>query len=156
MTEYTGKFVRKVDAKGRVMMPSLLLKQFTEGKRDHFVLNRSLFTQCLDLYTSDSWQKRTDDIRKLDPYDPENDRFIRQFYGTAVHVDLDSAKRMLLPKSLLELAGINGEVLISANLENFEIWSPAVYDQVHGTSDPSAFYSLASKVMKGIRNAGQQ
>jgi MraZ protein len=154
MTEFTGKFLCKVDAKGRVMLPAAMLKQFTEGKRDHFVLNRSLFTRCLDLYTTDSWQKRTDDIRKLDPYDPENDRFIRQFYGTAVHVDLDSAKRMLLPKQLLELSGITNEILFSANLENFEIWSPKVYDEVHGTSDPNAFYSLASKVMKGIRNSG--
>ena len=95
MTEFTGKFMCKVDAKGRVMLPAAMLKQFTDGRRDHFVLNRSLFTRCLDLYTTDSWQKRTDDIRKLDPYDPENDRFIRQFYGTAVQDELDSAKRLL-------------------------------------------------------------
>jgi hypothetical protein len=35
-----------------------------------------------------------------------------------------------------------------------EIWSPKIYDEVHGTSDPNAFYSLATKVMKGIRNSG--
>jgi MraZ protein len=154
MTEYTGKYLCKVDAKGRVMLPASLLKQFEEGKRDHFILNRSLFTSCIDLYTTDSWKQRTDDIRKLDPYDPENDRFIRQFYGSAVHLDLDSVNRMLIPRSLVELVGITTEVLFSANLENFEMWSPAVYDQVHGTSDPNAFHSLAAKVMKGIRNSG--
>lgn len=152
MTEYTGKYLCKVDAKGRVVLPASLLKQFSEGRRDHFVINRSLFTTCLDLYTTDSWRVRTNDIRQLDPYDPENDRFIRQFYGSAVHVDLDSAKRLLIPKPLMQIAGITTEVLFSANLENFEMWAPSVYDEVHGTSDPNAFHSLASKVMKGIRN----
>jgi MraZ protein len=45
----------KVDAKGRVLLPAPLKKQLTLSLQDGFVLKRSVFQPCLNLYPMDEW-----------------------------------------------------------------------------------------------------
>ena len=50
MDAIIGTYECKVDAKGRVMLPSPLKKQLATSLQDGFVLKRSVFQPCLELY----------------------------------------------------------------------------------------------------------
>jgi MraZ protein len=50
-----GTYECKVDAKGRVLLPAPLKKQMTLSLQDGFVLKRSVFQPCLELYPMDEW-----------------------------------------------------------------------------------------------------
>ena len=51
---YLGEYICKLDAKGRLTVPSGLKKQIDNEGREGFVLNRG-FEGCLGLYPHKDW-----------------------------------------------------------------------------------------------------
>lgn len=147
MTNYIGEFDCTVDAKGRMMLPAGLMKQFPAALKEKFVINRSVFQKCLVLNPMDAWDEVVKDLSKLNRFVKKNDDFIRQYNNGAVQVEVDASNRILIPKRLLDYAKIEKDVVLTANLNKIEIWSAAVYDQVMNSYDPDSFASLAEEVM---------
>lgn len=147
MTNYIGEYACKVDAKGRVVLPMGLLKQFPEGQRESFVINRSVFRRCLVLYPMELWNETMNDLGRLNRFVKENDDFIRMFTNGAVKVEVDGSKRILLPKRLSDYAGIRNDLVFTANLNKIEIWSDQGHEGVMGEFDADGFAQLAEKVM---------
>ncbi len=143
MYNLTGEYVCKVDAKGRVRLPSGLIKQV--GSVDSFTMNRG-FDKHLMLYPSDVWEKKTEEINQLNIYKKKERQAIRYFYRGATKVTLDSADRMLLPKSLIEYAGIDKELVLFAYQEQIEVWAKdKYYDEL--VDEPENFGELMDSIM---------
>jgi len=155
MTNYIGEFACKVDAKGRVMMPAGLLKQFPADLRESFVINRSVFQRCLVLYPIDLWNETMQDLGKLNRFVKENDDFVRLFTNGAVKVEVDATNRILLPKRLAEYASIASDLVFTANLNKIEIWSAQGHDSVMGAFDADSFAQLAERVMGRLNNPSE-
>jgi MraZ protein len=68
------------------------------------------------------------------------------FSGTA-EVSLDSNNRMLIPKRLLEYAGIEDEVVMAGQSGKIEIWASGEYSSVSETGDE--FAAMAEKILGG-------
>lgn len=153
MANYIGEFDCKVDSKGRMMVPVGLLKQFAPELREKFVINRSVFQKCLVLHPMDAWDEVMKDLLKLNRFVKENDEFIRRYSNGATQVEMDSANRLLLPKRLLDFAGIDKDVVLTANLNKIEIWSAEKYNEILNSYDPDSFGSLAERVMGGKGNS---
>lgn len=147
MANYIGEFDCTVDAKGRMMLPAGLLKQFAPALKEKFVINRSVFQKCLVLNPMDAWDEIMKDLSKLNRFVKKNDDFIRQYNNGAVQVEVDASNRILIPKRLMDYAKIEKDVVLTANLDKIEIWSAAMYDQVMNSYDPDGFASLAEEVM---------
>ena len=150
MTYLLGEFDIKVDSKGRFMLPSGLKKQLTEGDQERFVINRG-FEKNLTLYPQSEWQKISQEVNSLNLYNKKNREFVRYFFRGASEVMLDSANRLLLPKSLLEYAGIEKEIVLFAYGQRIEIWAREVYESMMN-NEPEDFSSLAEDVMGKITN----
>lgn len=128
MYDLAGEYICKIDAKGRVRMPSSLIKQIGGVESLGFTVNRG-FDKHLMLYPSDVWAKKTKEINQLNIYKKKERQAIRYFYRGATKVSLDSTDRLLLPKSLIDYAGIGKDVVLFAYQEQVEIWSKEEYDQ---------------------------
>jgi MraZ protein len=150
MTNYIGEYACKVDAKGRVVLPTGLLRQFPEGQRESFVINRSVFQRCLVLYPMELWNETMNDLGKLNRFVKDNDDFIRLFTNGAVRVELDGSKRILLPRRLSDYAGIKSDLVFAANLNKIEVWSAEGHNDVMGGFDADDFAKLAERVMGGF------
>jgi MraZ protein len=110
-----------------------------------FVINRG-FEKCLVLYPVSEWERIFSRINKLNTFKKENRAFRRAFLRGATELVMDNAERILIPKQLLDYAGIVNEVILSANGNVIEMWNPAQYEAL--MSDDSDKYSdLAEKVM---------
>ena len=147
MTSFIGEFDCKVDAKGRVMMPSGLRKQLDPDAQERFVLNRG-FEKCLVLYPQNVWKGISAEISKLNQYKKKNREFIRYFYRGATETGLDGTGRILLPKRLLNYASIKKEAVLFAYFDRIEIWDKSTYDNLL-TDEPEDFSNLAEEVMGG-------
>jgi MraZ protein len=147
MLELLGEFECKIDAKGRMRLPSSLLKQLGDGQHA-FVVNRGV-ERCLTLYPKSVWDVLSARVKKLNPYVAKNRKFIRYFYRGATELSPDSSDRVLLTKNLLEYAGIEKDAILFAINDRVEIWSKASY---HGAIDeePEDFSELAESVMGGV------
>lgn len=154
MTNFLGEYECKLDAKGRVMLPAGLKKQVQPAAQEKFVINRG-FEKCLVLYPMNEWEQISKDVNKLNMYVQENREFVRRFYNGATELELDATGRLLLPKRLLEYAGVDKDVVFFAYANRIEIWSKDAYDKLMN-EDSTDFASLAEKVMGVNKNDDQQ
>ena len=105
MVQLLGEFDCKLDAKGRLMVPSSLKKQLPNVEQEGLVINRG-FEKHLVIYPKKVWEGIVEELSKLNPYEQKNREFIRYFTRGATELTLDATGRVNLPKSLLESVGI--------------------------------------------------
>ena len=149
-----GEYDCKLDAKGRMRLPTGLINQLGEGEKHTLVINRG-FERCLVLYPEDVWKKISSEIDALNLYNKKNRDFARYFYRGAQELTMDGADRILLPKRLVEYADIENEVILSAYNGRIEVWAKNEYDQMM-EDEPSDFSDLADEVLGKIdQNPGE-
>ncbi len=151
MSNFLGEFDCKLDAKGRMMIPVGLKKQLPEAVNEGLVINRG-FEKHLVIYTRKEWNKIVDDLSKLNQYEKKTREFIRYFTRGASELSLDSAGRVLLPKALLEYAGISADVVLACQFNKIEVWAQDAYE-AQMDNEPENFANLAEEVMG---NAGRR
>jgi len=140
-----GEYECKLDQKGRVILPANLKKQISPEAKDMFVINRG-FENCLVLYPLNEWKSISTEINRLNLYNRKNRNFARYFYRGATELTLDGSNRLLLPKTLMNYAGIAKEVILFAFSNRIEVWAKDKYEQLM-TDEPEDFAALAEEVM---------
>jgi MraZ protein len=145
MSHLIGEFDCKLDAKGRLMVPSALKKQLPSIDAEGLVINRG-FEKHLTIYSKAEWDKISEELAQLNSYEKKNREFIRYFTRGLSELSLDASGRVLLPKTLLEYAEIGNEVVLSCQFNKIEVWSKEVYDQ-QMDDEPENFANLAEEVM---------
>lgn len=149
MIGFLGEYEATIDSKGRFLLPVGFKKQLPEEGGNQFVINRG-FEKCLTLYPQQSWDPIFLKISKLNDFDPKVREFRRHFLNGATQIELDGAGRLLLPKNLIEHAGLDKDskdiVLVSA-VNKIEIWDKNKYTQFFDTFTPQGFSDLANEVM---------
>lgn len=130
-------------------MPAPLKKQLTASLDDGFVLKRSVFQPCLELYPMAEWEVMMQKINKLNRFVKKNNDFIRRFTAGVKMVEVDAAGRLLIPKDLVVFADIEKDIVLSSAVNIIEIWDKDKYEQ---SIDDSVidFADLAEDVMGNI------
>ncbi|WP_439184906.1 division/cell wall cluster transcriptional repressor MraZ [Carboxylicivirga taeanensis] len=124
MITFIGDFVCKPDAKGRVVLPSLFKKVMSEANQSSFVVRKDLFDNCLVLIPQDEWQKEVQLLEsKLSSFRQKDKRLKRALYRSTAEVSLDGNGRFLVPKRLMEMIGVDSEVVLLGVGSNIELWS---------------------------------
>ena len=151
MITFIGEYTCKVDAKGRIMLPSAFKKQLPAGSQEKFVVKRDVFENCLVLYPIQEWERQNKIIRSnTNPYNKEHSRFLRLFYQGTAEVVLDANNRFLIPRRLAEFSGVRKEVVLAGQYGKIEIWASEKYDKVG--EEISDFATLAEKILGGATN----
>ena len=141
-----GTYECKADAKGRMLLPSAFKKQLASVSNDGFVIKRSVFQKCLELYPMQEWNLMMQKINKLNRFVKKNNDFIRIFTAGVKVVEMDVSGRLLIPKDLCLVADIKKQLVLSSAVNIIEIWDKERYE----TSISSAaddFAKLAEEVM---------
>ena len=133
------------------MIPAPLKKQlgnFEEG----FVLKRSVFQPCLELYPMKEWNTVMQKINKLNRFVKKNNDFIRAFTAGVKMVDIDATGRLLIPKDLVLFSKIDKDIVLSSAVSIIEIWDKNLYESAldHAMVD---FADLAEEVMGNQNDA---
>lgn len=150
MKTLIGTYECKVDAKGRLMMPTSLKKQLG-SLEEGFVLKRSVFQPCLELFPMSEWNKMMLKINKLNRFVKKNNDFIRRFTAGVKMVDIDATGRLLIPKDLVVFATIEKDIVLNSAINIIEIWDKDKYENAieNATDD---FADLAEEVMSNFND----
>ena len=149
MATFIGDYNCKIDSKGRMIFPAAFKKQMDSSYGDHFVVRRDIFENCLVLFTSEDWDAQMKKIRiRINPYNREHNRFLRNFFKGTAELSLDGSNRILVPKKLLLLAEIQKEVVMAGQDGRIEIWAKERYEAIDMPVDD--FADLAEKLMGGF------
>lgn len=152
MSYLTGEFECKLDTKGRMMIPAGLKKKLPEAESEGLVINRG-FKKYLVIYTKKEWDKKLDELSKLNQYETKNIEFIRYFTRGATELYPDTIGRVNLPQLLLDYAGIGSDVVLTCQLNKIELWDKKAH-QAMIESEPENFAELAEQVMGDKRKEG--
>ena len=143
---FIGTYECKADTKGRVMIPVSLKNQMAPLLNKGFVIKRSVFQPCLELYPMDEWNLLMQKMNKKNRFRKKNNDFIRRFSAGVKPVEIDSTGRLLIPKNLISRAGITKEVVLSSAINIIEIWDRESYEKVLEETAEN-FAELAEEVM---------
>lgn len=145
MAGFIGEYSCTVDAKGRFLLPGGLKKQIPAKEQKQYVVHRGM-EKHLVIYTRKEWDKISAEVNSLNLYVRKNREFLRKFNRGATELELDTTGRLLLPKSLMEYAGIEKDIVLFAYGNRIEVWSEAEYNRMM-KDDSSDFAQLAEEVM---------
>lgn len=146
MINIIGTYECKVDAKGRLMFPVAFKNQLSEVIHQGFVIKRSVFQKCLELYPMPEWQNETIRVNKLNKFQKQSVDFIRKFMAGVKTLELDGTGRLLIPKDLIKYGGIEKDIVLSSVVNKIEIWDKEAYEEAV-SYDPNDFADLAENVM---------
>ncbi|MCB9189115.1 MAG: division/cell wall cluster transcriptional repressor MraZ [Flavobacteriales bacterium] len=147
MTGFIGEYQCKLDVKGRLSLPAEMRKQLSPNDAESFVISRGV-DDCLSLYTMTEWDRVMEKLRGLNRFKAKDRKFARMFQKGATKLSLDSSGRLLFPKSLMEWAGIQKDIVLVANVDLWEVWDKKRYEELLA-SDWDEFEDLAAEVMGG-------
>ena len=143
MSLFTGEFECKLDAKGRLTLPSKVKSKLPEISGNQLVLSRGL-EPCLVAYPVMEYKKIYSRIASMNEFNEEFRRLQRNFFRRISEVELDSAGRVLIPKSMIKYANLNKNVILVGMGNRLEIWDNDTYDE-YIIKDNEEFSKLAQK-----------
>jgi MraZ protein len=144
-----GTYECKVDSKGRLMLPNPLKKQLSASLQEGFVLKRSVFQPCLELYPMQEWNLMMQKINKLNRFVKKNNDFIRRFTAGVRVLEIDATGRLLIPKDLAVFASVSKDIVLSSAVNIIEIWDKDLYEKAIDDS-VGDFADLAEDVMGNV------
>ena len=128
------------------MFPAAFKEQLSEVISQGFVIKRSIFRNCLELYPMPEWNEESTRINKLNRFRKKNVDFIRKFLAGVKTVELDTTGRLLIPKDLTKFGSISKDIVLASVVNKIEIWDKAEYEKAVDY-DPDEFADLAEEVM---------
>ena len=149
MVSLIGTYQCKIDFKGRIKIPAPLQKQLLNFLSKPFVVKRSVFNKCIEVYPLEEWNVIVNQVNSLNRFVKKNNDFIRLFNAGVKLVDLDSNNRVLISKDLLQFADIDKNIVLSSSVNMIEVWDRDKYENKLLTSTPD-FSKLAEEVMGDI------
>lgn len=151
MINIIGTYECKVDAKGRLMLPTALKKQLAPELESGFVLKRSMFDKCIEIYPMNEWNDKMSKVNKLNRFVRKNVDFIRSFTAGVKIVELDVTGRLLIPRDLMGFGSIDNDIVLASAGTYMEIWDKDAYE--NKLSNPETdIATLAEEVMGSLND----
>ena len=120
---FSGMSNHSVDTKGRIVLPA----KFREELGDSFYIARGFGNACIQAMSLEQFDAISARILEL----PADKAMALQytFTATAVEVSPNASGRVMLPQTLRDFAGIEGDALVIGMNNRIEIWSAQRFDQ---------------------------
>lgn len=137
MVTFIGKYPSKVDDKGRLVFPSKFKGMVAPGCDQRFVIKKSLYDDCLEMWSYDEWEKESDRIREgLDFFNPQHVQFWREYMRDCDVVEPDAKLgRISISRYLLDAIGVNREVVFFGVNFKIEIWAAEKFENSKVSKD---------------------
>jgi len=131
MHTFLGDYPCKLDAKGRVALPSKFRKLLLSVSEEGFIVRKNMYQKCLDLFPYSEWEKQILEIKKkVNPYNKKHSAFLREFYRGTCELTIDANGRILIPKRLASYADLRKDLVFAGQVDKIEIWNSELYESV--------------------------
>ena len=145
MAFFTSEHECKLDAKGRLVLPSRLKSVLPEASKKSIIIRKG-FEPNLIIYPLHEFQNIYTRINSLNEFSSEQRKLKRNLFSSISQVDLDSNGRFLLPKSMISHTGLEKDVILVGIGNVIELWSPDNYKK-YLINDANEFSKLAQKYL---------
>ncbi len=126
MAFFTSEYECKLDAKGRLVFPARIKAGLPESSGKELVVSLG-FEKCLIVYPMLEFRKIYSKVAGLSEFNPEYRRLQRNFFRGNSIVELDNSGRFLIPRTMLNYAQLEKEVIVVGMGNKVELWNPELY-----------------------------
>lgn len=117
---FFGEYQANLSGTGRFLLPKRI-RELLKGNT--FILTKG-FDSCLAGYDKEDWEKRAADLLNPSLLQPTDLRERREIFSALSYLEIDDQGRFVIPKNLLNYAGLKEKVMIIGVGDHFEIWNP--------------------------------
>ncbi|MBN2287908.1 MAG: division/cell wall cluster transcriptional repressor MraZ [Candidatus Glassbacteria bacterium] len=122
--KHWGRVKNNLDSKGRVSLPA----RFRRDDVEYYVLNQG-FDGCLFLFTPEQYEKTLEKIQERTRNKKTLRHYMRKWTMFATDIRLDQQGRLLIPAELLNLGGLQKEVIFQGTNDRIELWDPQAQEK---------------------------
>lgn len=126
---FRGASALSLDSKGRLALPKRYRPVIDEECGGAMVCTIDHHLPCLLLYPLPEWERIEAKLARLSTLNPNERRLQRLLLGHAAECELDSQGRLLLAPTLRQYANLSSRVMLVGQLNKFEIWDEACWQQ---------------------------
>lgn len=128
MTEFVGKFLNKIDKKGRVSVPALWRPKLLGAEFSGIVAQLTNGYSSVDGYSKKYLERYQDWLDKQDPLLEGNEYEATLIFGSSM-LPFDKEGRVLLPDLLRKKAQLDNDALFVGMGRRFRIWEPSSFEK---------------------------
>ncbi|WP_028116211.1 division/cell wall cluster transcriptional repressor MraZ [Ferrimonas senticii] len=139
---FRGASAISLDSKSRITIPTRYREALRERAEGQLICTVDLRSPCLLLYPLPEWEQVERKLQRLSDTVPAERQTKRILLGYATDVELDKGGRLLLSAPLRQYAQLDKSLMLVGQLNKFEIWSEALWQQQLQAAtqiDPYAF-----------------
>ena len=145
MAFFAGEHECKLDAKGRLVLPSRLKSVLPKASKKSIIIRKG-FEPNLILYPLNEFQNIYSRISSLNEFSSEQRKLKRNLFSSISQVELDSNGRFLLPKSMVAYCDADKDIILVGMGNVIELWSTKNYKK-YLIDDSNEFSKLAQKYL---------
>lgn len=145
MARLSGEYEGKLDAKGRIVLPSRLKSGLSEANGNMLMISRGV-EPCLVIYPMVEYNKIYSRVSGMNEFNQEHRLLQRTFFSRFSDVELDGNGRFLVPKIMLNYAKLEKEVVFVGMGNRMEMWNPERYEEFL-IRDQEQYAKLAEKYL---------
>jgi MraZ protein len=145
MAHLSGEHDGKLDAKGRINLPSRLKSGLSQANGNILMISRGM-EKCLVVYPVLEYEKIYSRVAGMNEFNQEHRLLQRAFFSRFNEVELDNNGRFLVPKSMLTYAELDKDVIFVGLGNRMEMWNPELYEQ-NLIKDQQQFAQLTEKFL---------
>jgi MraZ protein len=120
---FRGTFDYSLDAKNRLTVPSKFRASLSDG-----VILAMGIEKCIAVWTPTAFEAYTEAaLADMHPLSTAAVKLNRFFSANSYDTELDSAGRVMVPKPMLEHAGLRKEVVVTGTGTHLEVWDRAAW-----------------------------
>jgi len=141
MTQFVGKFLNKIDKKGRVSVPALWRPKLLGAEFSGIVAQLTNGYNSVDGYSQKYLERYQEWLDKQDPLLEGNEYEATLIFGSSM-LPFDKEGRVLLPDLIRKKAKLKNDALFVGMGRRFSIWEPSSFE---GYEDKAREYMNKSK-----------
>lgn len=134
MNRFLSSATNKIDAKGRVSVPSPFRSVLSSAGIEELYCFQDLHYPAICIGGPDLLARFERRLQDMDPFALEWNRMSLLVHGGGVFMKLDSEGRLMVTEFIRSYTGIENEVTFVGRAEYFQLWRPDVFSDAQKTA----------------------
>jgi MraZ protein len=119
---FRGSAPAKIDDKGRLKVPTAF-RQHIEERWGPDVFVTSVLGDKALVYPLPVWEEQEERLQSMPSTNPQRNRYLDRVSYFGQQTRMDAQGRLVLPQILRTSAGMDGEVVVAAQIDHLVVWN---------------------------------
>jgi MraZ protein len=134
MNRFLSNATNRIDAKGRVSVPSVFRSVLAERKVQELYCFQDFVFPAISIGGPDLLDRFERQIAAKDPFSPTANQMSLLIHGGGVFMKLDAEGRLMVTDFIRDFTGITSEVTFVGRADHFQLWEPGAFQALQATA----------------------